>query len=280
MIEIQNVSFTYGRRKPLVLEDLNFSLESGAVYGLLGKNGTGKSTLLYLLSGLLRPTAGRVWMSGMQPQERRPELLRDIYLLPEEVNTPAVSMCEYVALNSPFYPNFSQELLEYCLREFELPLDMKLGELSMGQKKKAMVSFALATNTRLLLMDEPTNGLDIPAKSQFRKVVARSITDDRVMVISTHQVRDVELLLDHMLIIGGSRLLLDSTVSAVCERFCFSERALGEPMDDVIYAEPSLRGQTVITPNTTGTDTALNLELLFNALQVCPDKLLAELAAK
>ena len=129
-------------------------------------------------------------------------------------------------------------------------------------------------------MDEPTNGLDIPAKSQFRKVVARSITDDRVMVISTHQVRDVELLLDHMLIIGGSRLLLDSTVSAVCERFCFSERALGEPMDDVIYAEPSLRGQTVITPNTTGTDTALNLELLFNALQVCPDKLLAELAAK
>ena len=280
MIEIQDLSFSYGKRTPLVLEGLNFSLHNGAVYGLLGKNGTGKSTLLYLLSGLLRPTAGRVWMNGMQPQDRRPELLRDIYLLPEEINTPSVSMREYVALNSPFYPNFSQEVLEYCLREFELPFDLKLGELSMGQKKKAMVSFALATHTRLLLMDEPTNGLDIPSKSQFRKVVARSVTDDRVMVISTHQVRDVELLLDRMIIIGGTRLLLDSTTATVCERFCFGERSLGDPTDDVIYAEPSLRGQAVITPNTTGEETPLNLELLFNALQVCPEKLLAALSPK
>lgn len=283
MIEIKNVAFSYGRRKPKVLDDFSLTLKPGSIYGLLGKNGTGKSTLLYLLSGLLRPVGGTISFETedgqvFAPQERRPETLRDTFLLPEEVDMPSVKLREYVALHRPFYPRFSQQILEDGLREFELPLDLNLGEVSMGQKKKALVCFALAANTRLLLMDEPTNGLDIPAKSQFRKIVAQCAAADRTIVISTHQVRDIELLLDRMVIIQGTRLQLDHTVGEVCERLCFEERSVDAPMDDVLYSEPSLRGLSLISPNTDGSETTLNLELLFNALQVCPAKILECLA--
>lgn len=279
MIEIKNLSFSYGRRKPKVFDDFSLALRPGSIYGLLGKNGTGKSTLLYLMSGLLRPVEGSVGFTTddgqtLAPQERHPATLRDTFLLPEEVDMPSVRLRDYVALHRPFYPRFSQEILESGLREFELPLDINLGEVSMGQKKKALVCFALAANTHLLLMDEPTNGLDIPAKSQFRKIVSQCATDDRVIVISTHQVRDIELLLDRMVIIRGTHLQLDSSVGEVCEHLSFEERSVDAPMDDVLYAEPSLRGQSVICPNTNGADTTLNLELLFNALQSCPEKVL------
>ena len=86
----------------------------------------------------------------------------------------------------------------------------------MGQKKKVFMSFALATGTRFLLMDEPTNGLDIPSKSQFRKVIANNMTEDRTLIISTHQVHDVESLLDHIIIMNQSQLLLDASISNIC----------------------------------------------------------------
>ena len=266
MIEVTGLSFSYGSRKSKVLDDFSMSLDKGSVYGLLGKNGTGKSTLLYLMAGLLRPQSGRVLYQGADVTKRSPSTLQDMFLVPEEFALPYVSLKQYVKLNAPFYPKFSDELLKACLRDFDMNEDIHLGELSMGQKKKAFMCFALATNTSLLMMDEPSNGLDIPSKSQFRKVIASGMTDDKAVIISTHQVRDIDSLLDHVLIMDGSRLLLNEPVANICDRLYFSEQGVSEPTDDALYVQPSVLGNSVILPNTHHEDSKLNLEVLFNAL--------------
>ena len=266
MIDVNKVSFSYGRKKSKVLDGFSMQLEKGAVYGLLGKNGTGKSTLLYLMAGLLRPQSGQVLYKGAEVVKRDPSLLQDMFLVPEEFALPSVSLKQYVKLNAPFYPNFSDELLRSCLRDFDMNEDIHLGELSMGQKKKAFMCFALATNTSLLMMDEPSNGLDIPSKSQFRKVIASGMTDDKAVIISTHQVRDIDSLLDHVLIMDGSELLLNESVASICEKLYFAEQGMNEPTDDALYVQPSVQGNSVILPNTYGEESKMNLEVLFNAM--------------
>ena len=266
MIEVSNISFKYAGQKDLVFDDFSLRLEANNIYGLLGKNGTGKSTLLYLISGLLRPKKGCVCLDGVETCKRRPETLSEIFIVPEEFDLPSMSLNDYVKVNKPFYPRFSQEVLENCLKDFELTTDLKLNALSMGQKKKVFMSFALAAGTRLLLMDEPTNGLDIPSKSQFRKVVAQYMTEDRKLIISTHQVHDVESLLDHIMILSQQKLLLDASVSEIQEKYTFEYRTPNE-MDDALYAEPSLQGNAVIAPRKADSaETQVNLELLFNAV--------------
>ena len=207
MIDISNVTFEYRKGKP-VLKDFSLSFPQGGVYGLLGKNGTGKSTLLYLISGLLRPRHGEVRVDGMLSANRQPEMLREIFLVPEEYDLPSVSLKSYTRALKSFYPRFSDELLRKCIEVFDLEMDMQLGTLSMGQKKKVYMCVALATGTRVLLMDEPTNGLDILSKSQFRKVVVQGMEEDKTVLVSTHQVHYVERLLDHVTIINGNQVLM------------------------------------------------------------------------
>ena len=207
MIDISNVTFEYRKGKP-VLKDFSLSFPQGGVYGLLGKNGTGKSTLLYLISALLRPRHGEVRVDGMLSANRQPQMLREIFLVPEEYDLPSVSLKSYTRALKSFYPRFSDDLLRKCIEVFDLEMDMQLGTLSMGQKKKVYMCVALATGTRVLLMDEPTNGLDILSKSQFRKVVVQGMEEDKTVLVSTHQVHDVERLLDHVTIINGNQVLL------------------------------------------------------------------------
>ena len=266
MIEVKNISFKYSGQKNLVFDDFSLELKQDNIYGLLGKNGTGKSTLLYLISGLLRAKKGSVCFDGIETYKRQPETLSEIFIVPEEFDLPAMSLNDYVKINRPFYPLFSTQVLEACLKDFELTMDVKLNALSMGQNKKVFMAFALATNTKVMLMDEPTNGLDIPSKSQFRKVVTQYMSGDRTLIISTHQVHDVESLLDHILILSAQRLLLNASVAEIQEKYTFEYRTPAE-MDDVLYAEPSLQGNAVIAPRKADSpETQVNLELLFNAV--------------
>ncbi len=273
MLQVENISFSYGRRKPEVLSDFSFSLEKGRVYGLLGKNGVGKSTLLYLMCGLLTPKHGRVMYHGVDTRRRLPETLRDVFLVPEEFDLPAVSLVQFVELNSPFYPNFSKEDMMTYLHLFEMEWNIHLGGLSMGQKKKVFMSFALATHTSLLLMDEPTNGLDIMAKSQFRKFIASGMSDERTIVISTHQVRDIDNVLDHVVIMNNSRVLLDESIVRVTERLAFVESDSPALAEEALYKLPSVQGNSLLLPNREGVETKLNLELLFGAVLADPEKI-------
>ena len=260
MINVNNINFKYAGQKRLVFDNFSLTLEENQIYGLLGKNGTGKSTLLYLLSGLLRPTAGTVCCDGVATYKRQAGMLSRIFLVTEEFELPAIHLSEYVKLYKPFYPQFSEEILKGCLADFDLPEDVHLGKLSMGQRKKAYIAFAMATNTQYLLMDEPTNGLDIPSKSQFRKVIAQHMTDDRTVIISTHQVHDVEQLLDHVLILDQRSVLQE-----IMDQYTFEYRTPQQMDADVLYAEPTLQGNAVVANRKEGdAETQVNLELLFN----------------
>lgn len=208
MLEIKNLTFAY-RGTLNVLEDLSLKFEEGGVYGLLGKNGSGKSTLLYLMMGLLKPKTGEVTMDGTNTFERQPNTLSKMFIVPEEYDMPNTNLKQYVAAIRPFYPNFDEQVLKDCLAEFDMKEDIHLNDLSMGQKKKVYISLALAIKTKVLLMDEPTNGLDIPAKSQFRKALMRGMSNDQIIIISTHQVRDVEQIIDHVTIINDNKVLMN-----------------------------------------------------------------------
>ena len=273
MIEIKNLSFSYGKKKQSVFNDFSLTLDKGSVYGLLGKNGTGKSTLLYLMTGLLRPQAGQVLYKGVDVSMRYPLTLQDMFLVPEEFELPPVSLVSYIELNSSFYPRFSKEDMIKYLHYFEMDMDINLGSLSMGQKKKVFMSFALATNTSLLLMDEPTNGLDIPGKSQFRKFIASGMSDDKTIVISTHQVRDIDKVLDHVLIMDDSRVLLDESTSNICDKLFFVESDDRELAKSALFAIPTIQGNYLILPNEKQDESELNLELLFNATLAAPEEM-------
>ena len=224
MLKIENVTYGYNAMHN-VLENFSLSYEEPGIYGLLGKNGTGKSTLLYLIMGLLHPKQGEITLNGANTQNRLPETLQEMFIVPEEYNLPSIPLPDYLKVLRPFYPNFDEQLMVKLLEMFDIlnvngaTLDengipqINLGALSMGQKKKVYMCIALAARTKLLLMDEPTNGLDIPSKSQFRKVVAQGMRDDQIVVISTHQVRDVETLLDHVTIIEQNAVLLNERMN-------------------------------------------------------------------
>jgi len=266
MIQVNDMRFRYPGQKNWVFDGFNLRLEENKIYGLLGKNGTGKSTLLYLIAGLLRPVHGSVCCDDVVTARRLPQTLEEIFLVPEEFDLPSMSLKRYVELNAPFYPRFSQERLEACLKDFELTTDLNLKALSMGQKKKVFMSFALATNTKLLLMDEPTNGLDIPSKSQFRRTVAQNMSEEQTIIISTHQVHDVEALLDHILMLNQRELLLNASVQDIMEKYVFEYR-MPDQMESVLYAEPTLQGNAVMAVRQEGqAETQVNLELLFNAV--------------
>lgn len=280
MLQVENISFSYGRGKKEVLTNFSLSLEKGRVYGLLGKNGAGKSTLLYMMSGLLTPKQGRVMYHDTDVRRRLPLTLQDMFLVPEEFELPPISLISYIELNSKFYPRFSKEDMVKYLHFFEMGLDTDLGALSMGQKKKVFMSFALATHTSLLLMDEPTNGLDIPGKSQFRKFIASGMTDDKTIVISTHQVRDIDKVLDHVLIMDNNRVLLDESIAGICSKLLFVESDDRERTQSALYTLPSVQGNFLMLPNTEEEETEINLELLFSATLAMPDKIAAMFHAK
>ena len=270
MVQINEISFSYNKKAGDLFSDFSLNLEAGNVYGLLGKNGAGKSTLIYLMTGLLTPKSGEVLFDGDNVRRRLPKTMSDIFLVPEEFELPRLSIKQYVSLNSPFYPCFSMEDMLRYLDIFEMggDLDVKLHALSMGQKKKVFMAFAFATNTRVLIMDEPTNGLDIPSKSQFRKLVTTGMTDDKLMLISTHQVRDISDILDHVTIIDQSRVLLNAGFADIMSKVAF--RPLQEG-DHPLFVLQSPFGPLGAVRAQEGEETKVDLEMLFNATLQNPD---------
>jgi ABC-2 type transport system ATP-binding protein len=265
MVRIRNLHFGYSRRT-LQLENLNLDLQKGRIYGLLGKNGAGKSTLLKNIVGLAFPLSGTCEVSGHAAALRRPDTLQDLFFLPEDVQVPAVTATQLAASTGIFYPRFDAAAFHEYLRELDVPSLTKLTALSYGQQKKVMIAFALATNTGLLVLDEPTNGLDIPSKSQFRKLVARALGEERCVIISTHQVRDLDSLIDTVLVLHERRIVLNATIDQLAEQLWFGTVPAGPTAPEALYAEPSVRGQQVIRPNQGGAFSKVDLELLFNAL--------------
>lgn len=271
MLTVNNLTFAYRRSGRPVIDGLTLTVPEGGIYGLLGSNGAGKSTLLSLMAGALTPASGSVEFDGVSTRRRLPSTMQQIFIVPEEIELPAVSLSAYVRANAPFWPRFSQAEFEQHLTTFGLPTRLNLGRLSMGQRKKVFMSFALACNTPLLLMDEPTNGLDIPGKEAFRRFIAGAMTESRTIIISTHQVRDIDRLLDHVIIMGDSGIALDSSMARIMERLSFHTVTTPAEATGALLSRPSVGGTAVITPNTDGSDTDPDLEMLFELATTRPD---------
>ena len=273
MIQIQNLKFNY-RRKPQLFRDLHLTLEQGKIYGLLGKNGTGKSTLLKLIQGALFSREGALNVKGSSASERRPGILSDIYFLTEDYELPSVRIKDYVSAYRPFYPRFDSARFDELVEIFEVPKGVRLNEISFGQKKKVLISFALATGCQYLIMDEPTNGLDIPSKKQFRKAMLGGFKEDQVVIISTHQIRDLNQLLESVIIIDQGKILFHKTVSEMEEKLNF-EMDHTEHLDGSLYSERVAGGYLHLMPNAAGTPSEIDLEVLFNAVIEDQDKITA-----
>lgn len=270
MIKINNLNFGYSKGK-LLFKNMSMQLSAGHIYGLLGKNGAGKSSLLKNLAGLVYAESGTMDVLGFNPAKRQPELLQQVCFIPEEFYLPSVKIDAFVKANAAFYPNFDHPYFTALLAEFDIPVAQKLINMSYGQKKKVIIAFGLATQSKLVIMDEPTNGLDIPSKAQFRKIMATAMTDDRCIIISTHQVRDLDNLIDTVIMLDESSVALKASVEEITDKLCFKK--VKELDETVIYSEPSLAGYNVVMPNYHQEDSKLDIELLFNAVLAEKNKL-------
>lgn len=269
MITLKELSFSYSRKKE-VLDRINLEVGSGHICGLLGKNGEGKTTLLNLLSGQIFPDQGSCLVLEETPSERNARFLQQIFLLPEEISMPEVTAIEYIKMYAPFYPTFRDDICKACVESFEINLSDRLSKMSQGQRKKVAITLALAAHTPLLLMDEPTNGLDIPSKATFRRLVASLIDDNQTVIISTHQVRDMESLIDTVLILDQRQILLNKTLNEIGEKLYFGPLL---PEEKALYSEPTPQGTIGVTARDGKEETAVSLELLFNAAITYPKEI-------
>lgn len=265
MISLDHISFGYNHRKNL-FDDLNLEMQSGMIHGILGLNGAGKSSLLHLIQGMRYAQNGAVKVFGHEPDRRSAKFLSDSFLLAEEIYTPDISIKKFIERYSPYYTSFSTESFLQFLNEFEIDNKDHLSHMSMGQRKKTMIAFALAAQTKVLLMDEPTNGLDIPSKRQFRKILSHIITEDRVFVISTHQIRDLHSLIDNVIVIQDGKIIFDENIQSILQNLHFSLDRKELALDDVIYKERVPGGYLHIRGQQESESFEPDLEVLFNAI--------------
>ncbi len=272
MIELTNINFSYGKHK--VLNNVTMTLLPGRIYGLLGQNGVGKSTLLKILAGLLKIKSGECSVNGFSPYKREPSFLASVFYLPEDFAGPDVAVEEYVMQTGQFYPNFSQERFFKIIAEFDVNPKAKFTKLSFGQQKKAVIALALSLGTEILLMDEPSNGLDIPSKVILRRMIAENSLENQMVIISTHQVKDLENLIDPIIILDNEGILLNESIQSISEKLEFSVEARKD--DEAIYSEPTLSGYMTVRRNISGLETMVDMEALFNSV-ITNKKLIKEL---
>ena len=260
MITIDNLGFSYGEN--IVLKNITMRLEDGRIYGLLGENGVGKTTLLTLLSGLKKPKTGKIEIDGQHPFDRKPSLLSEIYYLSDEVAEANMTAMDYARNYGKFWTNFSLGKFVEIMGVLEIRPGQKMNQMSFGQLKKTHVAFALACNTKYLFMDEPTNGLDIPSKAQFRKALMKYTREDSTVLISTHQVRDLENVIDPIIILDKQQVLLNASIQEISEKLYFDYSTETRP--DALYCEMIPGANIQVLLNTDGEDSKVNIEALFN----------------
>ncbi len=262
MIEIKDLSFSYG--KTPVLKNITTTLEEGKIYGLLGENGVGKTTLLTLLCGLKKVGGGSITTDGEDPFDRIPSLLEKQYYLPDEVAPTPMTADGYAKERGRFWPLYDHEKFLHIMKEFENDPDKKMNQMSAGQLKKTYIAFALATGAKYLFMDEPTNGLDIPSKAQFRSAIMSHTADESTIVISTHQVRDLENIIDPVIILDKQDVLLNASMEEITEKLYFDYGTT--LMDGALFREQLPGGFLQVYPNYDGQESKVNVEALFNAV--------------
>ena len=260
-----NLYFSYQGDAPII-KGMNLTLNSGHIYGLLGQNGAGKTTLLKLIAGLCFPNAGNLEVLGYLPKNRDPRFLQELFFIPEHFNLPLLSIAEYAKYYGKFYPRFDQQLFDAITQEFALNPKLLLPHLSHGQKKLLLTAFALSTRAQLLIMDEPSNGLDILNKEIWQRLLVQEIGGEQLVIISTHQIHDIAQIIDSVLIMHTGQMLLNASIAELETKLSCGLQTEAPKTDSVFYFEQEARGYAYIKANTEEAAASIDLKLLFQAV--------------
>jgi len=273
VIKIENLDFQYSRKRQ-VYKNLNLNIEEGAIYALLGLNGAGKTTLLNLIAGFLIPQSGSCTVFEREASQRKPEMLQEVFMVGDTSEFPNMSVMKFCELYADFYPKFEHELFNQCISEFGMSVNSSLKQLSYGDKRKAILSFALATRCKLLLFDEPTNGLDIPSKATFRKLIASFLNESQTIIMATHQIRDLTNLMDRVIIENKGEIILNESIDLIAEKLSFGLNADQINSKDLLFKADSFNPNETVSINRLGYPGQVDLELLFTAAVTRPTELI------
>ena len=228
-LSCEHLTIRYGRMR--VLEDVSFVVPSGCVYALLGRNGAGKSSLVRCLVGQQRATAGRALLFGRDAWRDRAVLMAHVGLVPEEPDAPPeLSPARLLALTGRLYSRWDENGTRERLRRFAIPMDTPLGRLSKGQKGAVQLALALGHAPELLILDDPTLGLDVVARDQvFGEIIGELADRGTTILVTTHDLAAIEGIADRVGILRDGRLVVDEPLTAVKERFALPlERIFAE----------------------------------------------------
>ncbi len=284
MLVCNNITYQYSHSNENALDgftfnskDMHFDEEGGKVYGLLGKNGAGKSTLIRILSGGIIHYKGECRIGDFSSSSRDPKMLQDIIIVPEEYYLPPILPLEYAKLFGIFYPHFTIDLLNSLIEGFEIPRKKLLVNMSFGQKKKFMIAFAFATRAKIIIFDEPTNGLDIPSKILFNQCVHKHKKLYQMIIVSTHQVKDVESIIDALILIHEGKSLLNTSIENIAQYFQVVQSEKRLSSKDVIFCIESIGGYTSLQVRKKAlkknTLQNVDIELFFTATLHSPSKI-------
>jgi ABC-2 type transport system ATP-binding protein len=212
-------SYGLGKKKVRAVNGLALHVPEGSIYGLLGRNSAGKTTTIRMAMGLARPTAGTMRVFGLNPA-RDPErvtVLSQVGYVPEDKMQAAVSARALLQLNREFYrETWSDELARKVIRRLELPLDTAFLKLSLGNKTKSALACAIAQRSRLLILDEPTTGLDPIAMDELLRLLVEDCTaEGRTVFLSSHQLTEIERIADYIGIMDRGRILLEGPLDDI-----------------------------------------------------------------
>jgi len=214
-LETEALAVSYGRTR--VIEELTLAVPRGSVYALLGRNGAGKSSLLRVLLGQRPPAKGRVRLLGEDPWTRRTSLMTRVGVVPEEPDAPPeMTPAQLSAFCTRLHARWDGAAVADRLRRFEVPADRPFGRLSKGQRGAVMLSLALGHGPELLLLDDPTLGLDVVARDAvFQEVIGDLADRGTTVFVSTHDLRAIEGIADHVAVLHGGRLALAGTMESL-----------------------------------------------------------------
>lgn len=215
LIEVQGLTRTYGKHR--ALDNINLTVERGTVLGLVGQNGAGKTTLIKHILGLLKPEQGTVRVFSRDPVADPPGVLSRIGYLSEEGDLPGwMRVDELMRYSAAFYPGWDQHYANKLRDEFELPLGAKLGSISKGQRARAGLMVALAYRPELMVLDEPSSGLDPIVRRDILGAIIRTIADEgRTVLFSSHLLTEVEQVSDRLVMIRKGQIVLDDDLANI-----------------------------------------------------------------
>ena len=212
-----------GNKKVHAVDGLNLNVPEGSIYGLLGRNSAGKTTTIRMAMGLARPTAGEIKVFGLNPavDPERVTVLRQVGYVPEDKMLAALTPRKLLELNRSFYPEtWSDDLARKVVKRLELPLDTPFLKLSLGNKTKSALATAIAQRSSLLILDEPTTGLDPIALDELLRLLVEDCTaEGRTIFLSTHQLTEIEQIADHIGIMDRGRILLEGPLDDIRSSF-------------------------------------------------------------